>query len=105
MSQGNLNIPADQWLRELFEYEFCPECGGDAEHHTALPVFGNWFAKCRYPADEETGAYHPVIARYRRDMGCEEVKFREHPDGVTEILDHQKGQTSVYDIQGKDEYL
>ena len=22
-----------KWLRDLFEFEYCPECGGDAEDH------------------------------------------------------------------------
>lgn len=55
---------AATWLVELFEYEYCAECGGDAEHHTAVPLFGNWFARCDYPPDDD-GNYHPVIASFR----------------------------------------
>lgn len=37
----------EEFLRELFEYEFCPDCGGDAEDHTPVPLLGNFFALCR----------------------------------------------------------
>ncbi|WP_274916837.1 hypothetical protein [Streptomyces sp. WZ-12] len=38
---------AEQFLAELFEFEYCVECGGDAEHHTASPdMFGKWHAWC-----------------------------------------------------------
>lgn len=61
---GNLNIPARQWLSELFEYEFCAECGGDACHHTAVPFMGNWFARCDHPANDD-GEMSPVVKAYR----------------------------------------
>jgi hypothetical protein len=72
---GNLHIPADQWLREQFEFEFCAECGGDAEHHTAVPFMGNWFARCDYPPDESTGELHPIIKAFRKagDADFEEI--------------------------------
>ena len=44
---SNLNIPPDVWLKEQFEYEYCAECGGDAEDHDAVPLLGNWFARCK----------------------------------------------------------
>lgn len=44
---GNLDIPPEEWMRELFEYECCAECGGDAGDHMAVPVAGNWFALCK----------------------------------------------------------
>jgi hypothetical protein len=40
---------AQQFLSELFEYEYCAECGGDADDHDAIIVMGNWFARCRHP--------------------------------------------------------
>lgn len=43
---SNLNIPPDKWLEELFECEYCSDCGGDAEDHIAIPFLGNWFARC-----------------------------------------------------------
>jgi hypothetical protein len=61
---GNLNESADQWLKRLFEDEFCSECGGDAEHHTAVPFMGNWFARCDYPPAENDD-WHPVVRKYR----------------------------------------
>jgi len=63
---SNLSIPPDVWLSELFESEYCPECGGDAEHHEAIPVLGNWFARCKYPCDDE-GVPHPVILKFRKE--------------------------------------
>lgn len=58
------------WLAELFEYEYCAECGGDAQHHTAvpLPIAGEPFARCDYPTDAE-GNYHPTIAAFRMAEG------------------------------------
>lgn len=38
--------PAAEWLAEQFEFEWCAECGRDHRHHTALPILGNWFARC-----------------------------------------------------------
>lgn len=41
-----------EWLEELFEFERCAECGGDAEHHTVLHGL-NRFARCDFPPDED----------------------------------------------------
>ena len=63
---SNLHTPPAEWLAEQFEFEYCAECSGDACHHTALPVLGNWFARCDYPPSEDaTATPHPVIAAYR----------------------------------------
>lgn len=35
-----------EWLREQFEFEWCADCGRDHRHHTAIPILGNWFARC-----------------------------------------------------------
>ena len=43
---SNLTTPAAEWLADLFEFEYCAECGGDACDHTAIPFLGNWFARC-----------------------------------------------------------
>ena len=48
---GNLHIEPERWLEEYFEYEYCAECFGDAEHHTAVPFLGNWFARCDVDED------------------------------------------------------
>jgi hypothetical protein len=63
---SNLNIPAKQWLKEQFEDHYCEECGGDAQHHTAVPLNDNWFARCDFPRDEQTDKLHPVIAEFRK---------------------------------------
>jgi len=41
--------PPEEWLERLFEYEFCAECGGDAEDHEIciVPGIGNYFARCK----------------------------------------------------------
>jgi hypothetical protein len=38
----------EAWLEQLFEFEYCPECGGDAEDHEVciVPGIGNYFARC-----------------------------------------------------------
>ncbi len=46
---NTLELPGDEWLRNLFEMELCAECGGDAEDHDAVGLNGNWFARCKYP--------------------------------------------------------
>jgi len=61
---SNLNVPAQQWLDELFQDSYCDDCGGDAQHHTAIPLLGNWFARCDFPPNED-GVRHPMIQEYR----------------------------------------
>lgn len=63
---GNLSTPPAEWLHELFAFEYCEECGGDAEHHTAVPFMGNWFARCDCPCSDE-GEPHPVIQKFRAE--------------------------------------
>ena len=38
----------EEWVGRLFEFEFCPECGGDAVDHEvcAVPGMGTYFARC-----------------------------------------------------------
>lgn len=57
---------AEDWLLNQFECEFCAECGGDAQHHTAVPFFGSWFARCDCPSDDD-GLMHPTISRFRAE--------------------------------------
>ncbi len=61
---SNLKINPEVWLKEMFEHQYCEECGGDAEHHTAVPFNGNWFARCDYPTSD-SGKLHPVIQKFR----------------------------------------
>ena len=57
-----------QFLRKLFEFNYCEECGGGEQHHTVCGgPFGNYFAKCDYPPSAENGWQHPVIAAYRKE--------------------------------------
>lgn len=66
-------IAAD-FLAELFEYEYCAECEGDAQHHTVcVTPIGNLFARCDYPMTAQTNwERHPVIAAYRAVNDAEE---------------------------------
>lgn len=64
---------ARQFLRELFEFEFCAECGGDAQHHSAVPFIG-WFARCKFPPCESTGDLHPTVAAFRAEYDKESDK-------------------------------
>jgi len=42
---------AQEFLEELFEYEYCVECGGDVEDHiVALDVLGLFHAHCLKPS-------------------------------------------------------
>lgn len=57
------------FLADLFEFEYCPECGGDAQHHTiCVTPIGNLFARCNHPPSAETNwEQHPVIAKFRKE--------------------------------------
>ena len=41
----------EEWLENLYEFEFCQECGFDAEDHEVciVPVTGSYFARCLRP--------------------------------------------------------
>ncbi len=49
--KDNENRNSEQFLEELFKYNYCPECGKDSPEHLALPIIYNdcvmWFAKCK----------------------------------------------------------
>lgn len=46
---------AEQFLTELFEFQLCEECAGDAADHTAsLDMFDKWHAWCAYKTPEGT---------------------------------------------------
>jgi hypothetical protein len=40
---------AQEFLEELFEYEYCAECGNTADHSVALDVLGLFHAHCVEP--------------------------------------------------------
>jgi len=44
-----MNESPDEWLERLFEFEYCPECGGDADDHEVcvVPGIGTYFARCK----------------------------------------------------------
>jgi len=39
-------LTAHRWAKELFEFEYCAECGGDVKDHTYALLLGHWFARC-----------------------------------------------------------
>ena len=91
MELGNLSTHPNEWLEQQFECEYCAECGGDAQHHTAVPFLGNWFARCDYPSDDD-GAMHDVIREFRGRMSgavfkpLDRVIFRCPYKGPREVV-------------------
>lgn len=63
---SNLTSSPAAWLDDLFEFEYCAECGGDSQHHTAIPLNGNWFARCDYPMSNDSEIWHPKIQAFRK---------------------------------------
>ncbi|MDB5350139.1 MAG: hypothetical protein JWN86_1386 [Planctomycetota bacterium] len=60
----------EEWLERLFEFEYCAECGGDAEDHEVciVPGIGTYFARCRRPhgaGDEGAAATRPDTSEVR----------------------------------------
>ncbi len=53
----------DEWLERLFEFEYCAECGGDAEDHEVCLVLGmgTYFARCRRAACEVIYEHEPNL--------------------------------------------
>ena len=46
----------EDFAAQLFEYEYCSECGGDSDDHIGcIDPFGNWFAMCKWS---------PIVAGY-----------------------------------------
>lgn len=87
---SNLPTPADEWLREQFEHEYCAECHGDERDHDAIPFLGNWFARCHVDAvdrrdDDAVMADH---LRYMHDTAVNEsladmlARHREYHDSA-----------------------
>jgi hypothetical protein len=64
---STFEIDPNVWLKELFEYEYCDECGGDAIHHEVCVGPMGWFARCLYEMPEDSEAWHPVIAKFREN--------------------------------------
>ena len=48
-----MSKPPQQWLADLFEFEYCPECGGDSQNHEVclVPGMGTFFARCLRPGE------------------------------------------------------
>lgn len=42
----------EEWLERLFEFEYCSECGRDADEHEVVGILGNYFARCKQTADQ-----------------------------------------------------
>jgi hypothetical protein len=56
-----------EWLERLFEFEYCAECGGDADDHEVclVPGIGNYFARCKPPVAVADGG---ITERLPRDV-------------------------------------
>lgn len=63
---------ATEWLKQQFEFEYCHECGKDADKHTAVMVLGNWFARCNEPLTEPH-VFNPNHNLVCRDCGLGEL--------------------------------
>lgn len=47
-------ITWQEFIEFLFEFEYCGECGGDAEDHIpCIGPFGLWFAMCKFQPLED----------------------------------------------------
>jgi hypothetical protein len=51
----------EEWLEDLFEFECCAECGGDAEDHEVciVPGMGTYFARCKRSVGEAVSDGEP----------------------------------------------
>jgi hypothetical protein len=50
-------VTADEFMALEFEWEYCHECMGDTEDHTAvIGPFGSWFAYCNAPEKDHEAA-------------------------------------------------
>lgn len=41
-----------EYCDQLFEFEYCSECGGDTKDHEPNTILGNWFARCKIAYDK-----------------------------------------------------
>lgn len=47
---------AADWLEDMFEFELCAECGGDAcDHEVDLDILGLFHATCLHPPLDDDG--------------------------------------------------
>ena len=37
----------EEWAKQLFEFEYCADCGGDWYDHKPNILLDNWFARCK----------------------------------------------------------
>lgn len=80
MSHPDTPQTADEFLSHLFEDAYCPECGGDAEHHEVIgdfPFPGTFYAHCQYEPTitAETVTLHPVVHKFHADAGRDPADF------------------------------
>jgi hypothetical protein len=46
-------LTRQEWLDMMFEFEYCAECGGDADDHDCInSAVGTFFARCKYPRSD-----------------------------------------------------
>ena len=46
-------LTAKEWAEQLFEFEYCGECGGDVKDHDYILILGHWFALCKTGVKDE----------------------------------------------------
>lgn len=53
-------IDPQEWLKAFFEFEYCDECGGDADDHEVciVPGTGTYFARCLRSPHEDVPLIH-----------------------------------------------
>jgi hypothetical protein len=81
-------ITGQQFLEELFEFEYCAECGLDADAHTAIPIglgdYGtNWFARCDHP-------WTPPCGDVNCDGHCQVCDDQDHEDRLLDAADARR---------------
>ncbi|WP_165248014.1 hypothetical protein [Paludisphaera soli] len=61
------------WVERLFEFEYCPECGGDAGDHEVclVPGIGNYFARCLRGRESPDHGEYAAPLKGPTDMGID----------------------------------
>lgn len=62
-----------EFMDSLFEWEYCAECLGDAQHHTAcVTPMGTLFARCDFPFTADDSP-HATIAEFHTTNGNTDI--------------------------------
>ena len=80
-------LTAEEWGKQLFEFELCSECGKDLEDHDIIKVMDNWFARCKNICPE-----CDCQLKY-----CETCKAFHHVDSFKE--EHREFQEGIKELE------